>query len=228
MSARQTPPAPVGTPAPAVGDEQAGAAHKKYSKRAALYLRVSTDKQTVENQELILREVAERAGWQVVAVYKDEGISGTKGRDKRPGLDAMLKDATRRKFDVVMSFKLDRLARSTRELIENVELLRGVNVDLYLHGQAIDTTTPAGKLMFHMLAAVAEFERDIIVERVNAGLARARAQGKRLGRPPLPEAQRQAIRAELAKGTGIKKAASLHGVGVLTVQRIKSEMTIEP
>lgn len=194
------------------------------TRRAALYLRVSTDEQTVENQERELRQAAERAGWTITAVFTDAGISGAKGRDKRPGLDALLKGATRRQFDVIMSWSVDRLGRSLQDLVGMLSELHAAGVDLFLHQQAIDTTTPAGKAMFQMMGVFAEFERSMIRDRVHAGMARARAQGKHLGRPKLPEAQREAIRAELAKGVGINKVAREQGVGVLTVQRIKREM----
>lgn len=225
-ASRQTPPAPAGTPAPAAGDGQGGAtAQKKYTRRAALYLRVSTDDQTVANQQRELEAVASRAGWEVVAVYKDEGISGAKGRDRRPGLDAMLKDATRRQFDVVAAWSVDRLGRSLQDLVSMLSEIHAAGVDLYLHQQAIDTTTPAGKAMFQMMGVFAEFERAMIRDRVKAGMARAKAQGKRLGKPAVPDHKVAAIKSELARGTGIVKTARLCGVGVYTVQRIKKEMT---
>jgi DNA invertase Pin-like site-specific DNA recombinase len=194
-------------------------------RRAALYLRVSTDDQTVANQERELRAVADRAGWQVTAVYKDEGISGSKGRDKRPGLDAMLKAATRREHDVVMAWSVDRLGRSLQDLVAMLSDLHASGIDLYLHQQAIDTTTPAGKALFQMMGVFAEFERSMIRERVKSGMARAKAQGKRLGKPAVPGAKVEAVRAELARGTGLVKAARLHGVGTYTAQRIKKEMS---
>lgn len=225
MSAPQTPPGGVGSPAPAAGDDHSRAStSKKYTRRAALYLRVSTDDQTVANQQRELEAVAERAGWQITAVYKDEGISGSKGRDRRPGLDAMLKDATRRQFDVVLAWSVDRLGRSLQDLVAMLSDLHGSNIDLYLHQQAIDTTTPAGKAMFQMMGVFAEFERSMIRERVKSGMARAKAQGKRLGKPSVPAAKVEAVRAELARGTGLVKAARLHGVGTYTAQRIKKEM----
>jgi DNA invertase Pin-like site-specific DNA recombinase len=152
-------------------------------KRAAIYVRVSTDKQTVENQLRELRQIAERRGWQVVEEYHDAGISGAKGRDQRPGLDQMLKDASRRKFDVVMAWAIDRLGRSLIDLLGTIQSLEACGVDLYLDQQSIDTTTPAGRLMFQMTGAFAEFERSMIRQRVKAGLRRAVEQGKQLGRP---------------------------------------------
>ena len=111
-------------------------------KRAAIYVRVSTDKQTVENQVAALRQIAERRGWQVVEQYHDAGISGAKGRDGRPGLDQMLKDAQRRKFDVIMAWAIDRLGRSLIDLLGTIQTLEASGVDLYLDQQSIDTTTP--------------------------------------------------------------------------------------
>ena len=194
------------------------------TKRAAIYLRVSTSGQTVENQRRELEQVAERRGWSVVEVYQDEGISGAKGRDKRPGFDRMLKDVSRRKFDVVMAWAIDRLGRSLIDLLDTIAHLQAVGADLYLDQQNIDTTTPAGKLLFQITGAFAEFERSMIRQRVNAGLARARAQGKRLGRPTLPPDKEDAVRALRASGTGIMKTARLAGVGVSAVQRIKAAM----
>ena len=127
-------------------------------KRAAIYVRVSTDKQTIENQVAALRQVAERRGWKVAEQYSDAGISGAKGREGRPGLDQMLKDASKRRFDVVMSWAIDRLGRSLIDLLGSIQTLEACGVDLYLEQQAIDTTSPAGKLMFQVTGAFAEFE----------------------------------------------------------------------
>jgi DNA invertase Pin-like site-specific DNA recombinase len=210
----------------------------KQVKRAALYVRVSTDHQTVENQIRELTQIAERRGWQVVEIYRDAGISGAKGRDGRPGLDAMLKDASRRKFDVVMAWAIDRLDRSLVDLLGTIQGLEACGVDLYLDQQNIDTTTPAGKLMFQIAGAFAEFERSMIRTRVNAGLKRAKDQikrqghfvtkhgevKKRLGRPNADPDKLRKARAELAKGIGINKVAKAVGLGVGTVQKLKNEM----
>jgi DNA invertase Pin-like site-specific DNA recombinase len=191
-------------------------------KRVALYLRVSTAEQTVENQRRELQAIAERHGWQVVAEFVDEGISGTKGREQRPGYDRLLRGIARREFDQVAAWSVDRLGRSLQDLVSFLSELHAKGVDLYLHQQGLDTSTPAGRAMFGMLGVFAEFERAMIVERVNAGLARARAQGKRLGRPTLAADKEDAVRRLLASGTGIVKAAKLAGVGVSAVQRIKA------
>ena len=128
-------------------------------KRAAVYLRVSTDHQSVESQNRELRQIAECRGWTVVEAYSDAGISSAKRRDQRPGLDAMLKDASRRKFDVVMAWAIDRLGRSLIDLLGTIEHLEAARVDLYLDQQNIDTTSPMGKLVFQITGAFAEFER---------------------------------------------------------------------
>ena len=196
-------------------------------KQAAIYVRVSTDGQTVENQTRELCQIAERRGWQVVETYSDVGISGGKGRDKRPGLDRMLNDASRRKFDVVMAWSIDRLGRSLIDLLATVQNLEACGVALYLDQQSIDTTTPTGKLMFQVTGAFAEFERSMVRQRVRLGLKRAVSQGKHLGRPPITvKLERKAQRA-LRKGTGILKVAKLVGLGTGTVHRIKQEMTAE-
>jgi len=192
-------------------------------KTAALYIRVSTDSQTTDNQRLELEAVALKAGWQIVQVYEDAGISGSKGRDKRPALDDMLKAATKRKFDVIMVWSVDRLGRSLQDLVGIVNELNSVGVDMYLHQQAIDTATPAGKAMFQMCGVFAEFERAMIVERVNAGLSRAKQQGKVLGRRKTATAIEDKIRGLRAEGLGILKIAKQLGIGTSVVQRVANE-----
>lgn len=202
----------------------------KRAKRVAIYSRVSTDKQTTDNQERELREIAERAGWEVVETYRDHGFSGAKGRDQRPAFDALCKDAVRRRFDVVMAWSVDRLGRSLQDLISFLSEIHGAKVDLFLHQQGIDTTTPAGKALFQMMGVFAEFERAMIRDRVNAGLARVKATGRTksgnpLGRPKIPTETEQEIRTALeAGGEGLQKLARRFGVGTGTVQRIKAEM----
>jgi DNA invertase Pin-like site-specific DNA recombinase len=191
---------------------------------AAIYVRVSTDKQTVENQVRELRQIAKRRGWKVVAQYSDAGISGSKGRDDRPGLDQMLKDAQRRRFDVVMAWAIDRLGRSLIDLLGTIQALEACGVDLYLDQQALDTTTPAGRLMFQVTGAFAEFERSMIRQRINAGLTRAVEAGKTLGRPRISEKVERRIQEQLRAAKGINKVAREVGVGTGTVQRIAQEM----
>jgi DNA invertase Pin-like site-specific DNA recombinase len=164
-----------------------------------------------------------------VEVYRDLGISGAEGRDQRPAFDSLCRDATRRKFDMVMAWSVDRLGRSLQDLVGSLTELHAARIDLFLHHQEIDTTTPAGKAMFQMMGVFAEFERAMIRERVNAGLARAKAQGKVLGRPKIDAAAEKAITDALNAGdAGIEKIAKRHGVGVGTVQRIKAEMVSDP
>lgn len=196
---------------------------KKITRRAAIYVRVSTSKQTTENQEHVLRQACADRGWDIAGVYDDTGQSGAKA--SRPALDEMLADATRGKFDVVLIWKLDRLGRSVIDLHNNAEHLKACGVDLCAYTQAIDTSTPTGKLMFTVLAAVAEFERETIIERINTGLETARRKGVRLGRPKIDGRVEQQIRTQLGAGVGMNKIAAQLGVGKLTVQRIKKEMT---
>ena len=172
-------------------------------KRAAIYVRVSTDRQTVENQLRELRQIAERRGWEVVKEYDDAGISGSKGRNDRPGLDEMLKDAQRRRFDVVMAWAIDRLGRSLIDLLGTIQQLETCGVDLYLDQQAIDTTTPTGRLMFQITGAFAEFERSMIRQRIRAGLRRAVEAGKQLGRPKIDPALEKRIQSQLRAGKGM-------------------------
>jgi DNA invertase Pin-like site-specific DNA recombinase len=190
-------------------------------KRVGIYLRVSTKEQTTENQLRELRLVAERAGWDVVGVFEDAGVSGAKGRDKRPGYDALLKAVARREVELVAAWSVDRLGRSMQDLVAFLEDLRGHGADLYLHQQALDTTTPSGRALFGMMAVFAEFERAMIQERVNAGLARAKAEGKRLGRPTLGSDIEAKVRELRANGMGIIKVAKTLGIGVSAVQRLE-------
>jgi DNA invertase Pin-like site-specific DNA recombinase len=192
--------------------------------RAAIYLRVSTTGQTTENQERELRAAAARMGHEIVEIYEDRGISGAKGRDKRPAFDRLHRDATRRKFDLVMAWSVDRIARSMPHLVNFLEELKATKIDLYLHAQGIDTTTPMGKAMFQVAGVFAELERSMIVERVKAGMARAAERGTRsgkpIGRPAIPEAQRAAIReAYRAGGVGMRAVAQRFDVGTETVRR---------
>jgi DNA invertase Pin-like site-specific DNA recombinase len=194
-------------------------------KRAALYLRVSTDKQTTENQRLALSDLAAQRGWTVVKTYEDAGISGAKSRDKRPGLDSMLNDAVRGQFDVVLAWSVDRLGRSLSDLVSTFSGLHDANVALVLHQQAVDTTTPAGRAMLQMIGVFAEFERSMIQARVVAGMARARAQGKTFGRKStMSAAMRKTIISELESGVGIVRLGRMTGVGTGTIHKIAREL----
>ena len=191
-------------------------------RRAAIYARVSTRNghQDPETQLLALRQVAERAGWQIVGEYVDHGISGAKSRDKRPAFDRLMKDATRRRFDVVMAWSVDRLGRSLQDLVAFLGDVHAQGVDLYLDRQGVDTTTPGGKALFQMMGVFAEFEREMIRERVCAGLEKARAKGKRLGRPRVSLSVERAIRAAREAGKGQLAIARELRVGVSTVRRV--------
>jgi DNA invertase Pin-like site-specific DNA recombinase len=193
------------------------------TKRAALYLRVSTGEQTTENQRLELLAVAKRTGWEIVEIYEDAGVSGAKGRDKRPEFDRLLKGAVRREFDVIMTWSVDRLGRSLQHLLDFLGEIHAKGVDLYCHQQGVDTTTPAGKAMFQMCGVFAEFERAMIQERVKAGLARARAKGKILGRPKVTKKVEQSICRLRKAGTGKRKISKQLGIGVSTVMRVLKE-----
>lgn len=188
-------------------------------KRAAVYLRVSTGEQSTDRQRAELQEVAERRGWQV-QVFEDAGISGSKGRDKRPGLDAMLREVTRGRVDVVAAWSVDRLGRSLQDLLGMLQELHAAGCDLYLHQQGVDTSTPAGRAMFQMLGVFAEFERSMIQERVRSGLATAKAKGRRLGRPTISAATEQRILTLRAEGMGLQRIARTVGCGVSAVQRV--------
>ena len=190
-------------------------------KRVALYTRVSTDSQTVENQQLELRAVAERLGWIVVAELADEGISGAKGREQRPAFDRLMQMVTRREIDLIAVWSVDRLGRSLQNLIGFLNEINERQVDLYLHTQGLDTSTSAGRAMFSMLSVFAEFERAILRERIMAGLARST---KKPGRPPIDDEKAEKIRRELSRGTSINATAKKFKCGVGTVHRIKVKL----
>ncbi len=193
------------------------------AKRVAFYTRVSTNdgKQTTDNQLRELTIAAERLGWEVVAHFTDVGISGSKGRDRRPGLDDMMKGIARRDFDMVASWSVCRLGRSLQHLITLLGDLDARKVDLYLHVQAIDTSTPSGKAMFQIMGVFAEFEKSMVSERVRAGLARS---DKRSGRPPLDYLVRRKIEKALNQGMSINATAKKLKVGIGTVHRIKTRL----
>ena len=204
-------------------------------RRVGIYLRVSTDGQTTENQRRELEAVAARSGWEVVGFYEDAGISGSNGREKRPGLDRLLNDATARRINMIAVWSVDRLGRSLQHLVGFLNELQALNCNLYLHQQAIDTTTPSGRAMFQMCGVFAEFEKSMIVERVNAGIARAKEAGVEFGRGNRKDGTKSAdekrwgmSRAELEKrilslrkgGMGILKIGRTLKVGSGTVQKV--------
>ena len=181
--------------------------------RAAIYGRVSTADQTCESQLIEVRRFVAARGWTAVE-YTDKGVSGSK--DRRPALDQMLTDAKRRKFDAVVCWRLDRLGRNLKHLITVLEDLEALGVAFVSLAEGIDATTPAGKLQMHILGAMAEFERARIVERVRSGLARARAQGTRLGRRPHALSDEQVK--EVAH-LSLRSAAKVLGVSYTVVRR---------
>jgi DNA invertase Pin-like site-specific DNA recombinase len=190
-------------------------------KRVALYLRVSTNNghQTTENQLRELTAIAKAAGWQIVATFEDK-ISGAKGRDKRPGLDALMKAATKREFDMVAAWSVDRLGRSLQHLVQLFAEFQSLGVDLYLHQQHVDSSTPSGRALLQMSGVFAEFERAMLLERIGAGLARAKAQGKQLGRPRARGASDTAILKLRSKGLGMDAIRKQLGCGMGRIQQV--------
>lgn len=194
-------------------------------KRVGIYLRVSTDQQTTENQRRVLLEVAERSGWEVVHVFEDQGISGAKGRDQRPGFDALLKAVSRREIDMVAAWSVDRLGRSLSDLVGLLTDLQAKSCDLFLHQQALDSSTASGRAMYGMLSIFAEFEKSVIGSRVRAGQARARARGVTFGRPTLGRDRVARVEQALARGDlSIRQIAKQTKVSTATVQRVKKAM----
>ena len=193
------------------------------SRRAALYVRVSTSDRRSDRREQLqpLQEAAGRLGWTVVAVFRDEGISGAKGRQQRPGLDALLKGVARREFDIVAAWCACRLGRSLPDLIGLLGELRCRDIDLYLRQQALDTSTPSGRMLFGMLGVFSEFERSMIRDRVLAGLDRARSSGKRLGRPRTPPFKIDRNRAALDEGRGVRETARLLKISAAKVSEVR-------
>ncbi len=191
------------------------------TKRIAIYARVSTDKQSTENQLLELRTLCNQLGYTIVQEYTDNGISGAKSRDARPALDLLLKDATRRKFDMVMCWSIDRLGRSLQNLVEILNELQALKIDLYFQQQGMDTSTPSGRMIFSVFGAIGEFERNLIRERVIAGQQRAKANGVKLGRPTkMNDGMRSAVKILREKGMGIKQISRELQIGVGTVYSV--------
>ena len=190
-------------------------------KRIAIYARVSTDKQTCENQLQELRVIAERMNYTIVAEFVDNGISGMKTRQDRPALDQLMKSATQRKFDMVMCWSIDRLGRSLQNLVEILNELQAMKIDLFFLQQGMDTSTPSGRMIFSVFGAIGEFERNLIRERVIAGQKRAVANGVKMGRPSkMNDGMRSAIQLLREKGMGIKQIARELKVGIGTVYSV--------
>ena len=191
------------------------------TKKVAIYARVSTDKQTCENQLQELRATAERMGYTVVAEFVDSGISGMKTRQDRPALDSLMKSATQRKFDIIMCWSIDRLGRSLQNLVEILNEMQSMKIDMFFLQQGMDTTTPSGRMIFSVFGAIGEFERNLIRERVIAGQKRAVANGVKIGRPSkMNDGMRSAIKLLRDKGMGIKQIAKELQVGIGTVYSV--------
>ncbi len=191
-------------------------------KRAALYVRVSSGEQHTEAQERALREYVQRRGWLPHKIYRDKGISGATA--SRPGLDELLNDCRRRSIDVVIVWKFDRFARSLKNLIAGLELCRALGIDFVSVTEAVDTSLPAGEMLFQMIGAVAQFEKSLIAERVRSGLANARANGKVLGRPPLRRLTHTEVvnlrRQRACEKVTFRVLARRFGVSVWTAHRL--------
>src|SRR5436190_18565125 len=186
-------------------------------KRVACYLRVSTNEQTVENQRNDVRTYCKARGWDHVTEYSDSGISGL--RDRRPGLDHLLTDVKARRVDVVVVAAFDRFGRSVRHLVETLELFRHLNVEFISLREQIDTGSALGQAVFTIIAAIAQLERSLIVERVKSGLRRARAEGKRLGRPRLQVSEHQ-LRIVVNQKLPVRAASKLLGVSPSSYLRL--------
>jgi DNA invertase Pin-like site-specific DNA recombinase len=185
--------------------------------RVAIYCRVSTDKQTTENQLIPLRQFVEARKFTLFGEYVDHGISGAK--DSRPELNKLLSDAKKRKFDILICWKLDRVARSLKHLITIMSDLNALGIQFISLTENVDTTIPSGKLLFSILGALSEFERDLIRERINAGLQRARNQGKVLGRPRL-QVDIENLKSLVAQSNSIRQIAKITGLSRQTINRI--------
>jgi len=186
-------------------------------KRAALYVRVSTVDQHPETQLHDLREFASQRGLQIVREYTDHGFSGTKAR--RPALDELMEDARRHKFDVLMVWSIDRLARSTKHLLQTLDELNGRGIQFLSQREAIDTEGPLGRAIIVIVSAMAELERCIIIERVRAGMRRAKLEGKRLGRAPLQVNLALLLR-DRERGLSLNQLAKAHGISKASVCRV--------
>ena len=185
-------------------------------KRVALYLRVSTVDQNPETQVLDLRQLAAQRGYEIVAEYTDK-ISGTKAR--RPGLDQMLDDARQGRFDVLMVWASDRIARSVKHFLEVLDELNHLNIEFVSFREQLDTAGPLGRAIVVIIGAIAELERNLIVERVRAGMRRARLEGQRIGRPPL-NVDRDAVIRDRSRGQSLRQLAKLYGISRASVARV--------
>ena len=189
--------------------------------RVVIYSRVSTKEQDTENQVRLLKEIVERNGWLLIDEYVDHGISGSKGRDKRPQFDRLIKDMIRRKFDKILVWDVSRLGRSLQHLVEFLNEVNSINCNLYIHQSGLDTSTPAGKMMFQMIGVFSEFEREMISERVKLGLEKVKSQGRKLGPPiKLNKAIIQNVLQLYANGIGTTKISKDLKIGTSSIYRI--------
>lgn len=194
-------------------------------KRAVLYMRVSTIDQHPETQLQDLRRMAEQRGYEIVREYTDR-ISGAK--PKRPGLDELLHDARKHRFDVVLVWAFDRIARSTRHFLEVLDELNHLNIEFISFRENVDTGGALGRAMVVIIGAIAELERNLIIERVRAGMRRARLEGRQIGRAPL-QLDQQAIARDRARGQSLKEIARIHRISKATVCRVlKEQRNLQP
>ncbi len=192
--------------------------------RVAIYGRVSTSEQTTDNQINFLQEIVSRNGWELVQTYVDEGISGTKGRDKRPEFDRLCKDMVRRKFNRILVWDISRLGRSLQHLVEFLNEVQSVNCHLYIHQSGLDTSTPSGRMMFQMVGVFSEFERSMISERVKLGLERVRSKGTKLGRPTkIDEETKVKIWSLIDTGKSLSEVSRVLQISKMSVSRVNRE-----
>ncbi len=187
-------------------------------KRIAVYARVSTSDQSTESQLLDLRRYVRERGWDIFKEYVDEGISGSK--DSRPALNELMNDAKKRKFDVVLVWRFDRFARSTKHLILALEEFKNLGIDFVSFQENIDTSSPLGSAIFTIISAVAQLDRDIIAERVKAGLRRARENGKKLGRPKGTSLDLDKVHRLRRKGLSLQQIATELNTSKTTISRV--------
>jgi DNA invertase Pin-like site-specific DNA recombinase len=195
--------------------------------RVAIYGRVSTIEQTTDNQINFLQEIVSRNGWELVQTYVDEGISGTKGRDKRPEIDRLCKDMVRRKFNRILVWDISRLGRSLQHLVDFLNEVQSVNCQLYIHQSGLDTSTPSGRMMFQMVGVFSEFERSMISERVKLGLNRVRSKGTKLGRPTkIDEQKKVTIWSLIDEGNSLSQVSRLLQISKMSVSRVNRERNL--